>query len=143
MRTSKEFFEMYNKAKWELTGTYNEREEAKNKMFAEWYNEMSVGDHAHVKHYSDISPCTVVKRTKTTITIRYDKTELDPNWKPEFVVGGFCAHCTNNDEQPWNIEEDPNGDTDVFRWHKNDNCFMNASGEKLYPEWMKKYDYNF
>ena len=143
MRSIEEFFDMYHKARWELTGTYEERRAAEMKMFADWYNEMDVNEHAHIQHYSDVSPCTVVKRTKTTITVRYDKAELDPSWQPEFIIGGFSAHCVNNDEQRWTIEEDPNGETETFRWHKKDNCFMNKSGEKLLPGWMKKYDYNF
>lgn len=134
---------MYHKARWELTGTYEERRAAEAKMFADWYNEMDVNEHAHIQHYSDVSPCTVVKRTKTTITVRYDKAERDPNWKPEWVVGGFAAHCLNNDEQRWIIEEDPAGEVETFRWHKRDNCFMNTSGEKLLPGWAKHYDYNF
>lgn len=143
MRTSKEFFDMYHKERWNLTGTYEERQAAERKMFADWYNEMDVGEHAHICHYSDVSPCTVIKRTKTTITVRYDKATRDPDWKPEWIVGGFSAHCTNNDEQRWIIEEDPNGKTDIFRWHKNANCFKNTCGEKLFPEWAKHYDYNF
>lgn len=143
MRTSKEFFDMYHKARWELEGSYEERREAELKMFADWYNEMDVGEHAHIQHWSDVDPCTVIKRTKTSITVRYDKGELDPEWKPEFEIGGFAAHCLNNDDQKWIISEDENGRVDTFRWHKRENCFVNKAGEKLLPGWAKKYDYNF
>lgn len=143
MRSAKEFFEMYHRVRWEFTGSYEERRKQELKLFEEWYNEMDVGERAHVKHYTDVSPCTVIKRTKTTITVRYDKAELDPNWKPEMIVGGFSAHCVNNDDQNWIISEDENGRTDTFRWHKRTNRFENTSGEALYPGWMKKYDYNF
>lgn len=143
MRNTQEFFKAYNEARMNLTGTWQERMEAERKMFADWYNEAAVGDRMHIQHWSDVSPCTVIKRTATTITVRVDKAELDPTWKPEFVIGGFSAHCTNNNEQRWNIEEDPNGEVETFRWHKRDNCFMNHSGEKLLPGWVKYYDYNF
>ena len=142
-RTSKEFFEYYHNARRNLKGTYAEREAAKAKMFEEWFRELEVGDHAHICHYSDISPVTIVKKTAQSMTVRFDKAERDPNWKPEFVIGGFSAHCTNNDEQKWLIEEDPNGRTEVFRWHKRTNHFENGCGEKLLPGWMKHYDYNF
>ena len=114
-------------------------------MFKDWFDEMEVGDHAHIQMWSDIEPCTVIKRTKTTITVRHDKATRKESWKPEFIPGGFAGHCVNNDDQEdaWNIEEDPNGEVEIFRWHKRSNCYMNTSGEKLYPEWAKKYDYNF
>ena len=143
MRTAKEFFDWYHEVRWELEGTYEERREAELKMFADWYHEMNVGDQAHICHWSDRSPVTIIKKTATTLTVRYDKATRDPNWKPEFVIGGFSAYCTNNDEQVWNIEEDPNGKTEVFRWSKRMNCYKNTADEKLLPEWMKKYDYNF
>ena len=140
-RTSKEFFEQYHTARWNFTGTYDERVEKEHQMFMDWWNELEVGDHAHIQHYSDVSPVTVIKRTAKTITVRYDKAESDPNWKPEFEVGGFSAHCTNNDEQKWIITEDPNGRTDTFRLRK---CgWRNSADEKLFPEWAKHYDYNF
>ena len=143
MRSANEFFEAYHKARWNMTGTWQEKMQAERKMFEEWYKEAEVGDKMHIQHWSDVSPCTVIKRTATTITVRTDKGELDPAWKPEFVTGGFSAHCTNNNEQEWIIEDDPNGAVETFRWHKRENCFMNRSGEKLFPGWMKFYDYNF
>lgn len=144
-RTAKQFFEEYHEARWNFTGTYEERRQQELQMFKDWYDEMEVGDHCHICHWSDISPCTIIKRTKTTITIRYDKATRKESWKPEWVVGGFSAHCLNNDDQEnaWDIEEDPNGMTDTFRWSKKFNCYKNTSDEKLFPEWMKKHDYNF
>lgn len=143
MRNAQEFFKAYHEARWNLAGTWQERMEAEQKMFADWYNEAAVGDKMHIQHWSDVSPCTVIKRTATTITVRIDKAELDPAWKPMWVEGGFSAICTNNNEQEWIITEDPNGATETFRWHKRENCFMNRAGEKLLPGWAKKYDYNF
>lgn len=143
VRTAEEFFKAYHKDRWNLTGTFEEREAAERKMFADWFHELDVGDHAHICRYSDIDPVTVIKKTETTLTVRIDKGELDPTWKPEFVIGGFAAHCTNNDSQRWILEEDPNGEVEVFRWHKRTNRYENSIGEKLIPGWKKKYDYNF
>ena len=142
-RTSKEFFEWYHAERRHITGSYSERQAAEDKMLADWYHEMEVGDHAHVCHYSDVSPVTIIKKTATTLTVRFDKAEKDPTWHPEWEVGGFSAVCLNNDDQKWIIEEDPNGKTEVFRWHKSSNRYENTIGERLYPEWRKHYDYNF
>ena len=35
-----------------------------------------VGDHAHVLYYSDIHPCTVVKRTKKFVWVQMDNYKL-------------------------------------------------------------------
>lgn len=138
-RTSKEFWNWYHEEKWNIP--YQERDAWELNAKIEWWNELEVGDHAHICHWSDISPVTVIKRTKKTITVRYDKATLDPDWKPDFVVGGFSVHCTNNDDQEWIIEEDENGRTETFRLCKFG--WRNTAHERLYPEWMKKYDYNF
>jgi len=132
---------------WNETGskpTWNYKAE-NEKLWVEWLMSLEVGDRAHVCHYSDVDPCTVIKKTPTTITVRYDKAELKDTWKPEFVLGGFIAHCTNNNQQQdaWNIEEDPDGTVEVFRFRKSRNLYMNRYDERLYPEWAKKYDYNF
>ena len=144
-RTAEQFFNEYHEARRNFEGTYLERQEKEKQMFRDWYDEMEVGDHCHICHWSDISPCTVIKRTKTTITVRYDKATRKDSWKPEFVIGGFAAHCLNNDDQhdAWLIEEDENGVIETFRWSKKFNCYKNLSDEKLFPEWAKKYDYNF
>ena len=142
-RTSKEFFDWYHTERWNLEGSYEERQAAEAKMFEDWYREMEVGDHAHVNHWSDVSPVTIIKKTAQSMTVRFDKAELDPSWKPEWVAGGFSAVCLNNDDQKWIIEEDPNGKTETFRWHKRSNHFENGCGETLVPGWVKHYDYNF
>lgn len=138
-RTSREFWDWFHKEKWNVH--FTERGAWEHNALMEWWNELEVGDHAHINHWSDVSPVTVVKRTAKTITVRYDKATRDPNWKPEFIVGGFSAHCTNNDEQKWIIEEDENGRTETFRLRKIG--WRNSCDEKLYPEWAMHYDYNF
>jgi len=140
-RTTEQFYKEYYEKKAHLS--WREWDDVERKMRDEWYHEMDVGDHAHICHYSDVSPVTVIKKTATTLTVRMDKATRDESWKPEWVVGGFSAHCTNIDEQKWIIEEDENGSVEVFRWSKRYNQYRNTSGEKLFPEWRKYYDYNF
>ena len=138
-RTSKEFWNWFHEERWNVP--FKERDAWEHEAMMEWWNELEVGDHANICHWSDISPVTVVKRTAKTITVRYDKATLNPEWKPEWEVGGFSAVCTNIAEQKWIIEEDPNGREETFRLRK---CgWRNKADEKLYPEWKKFYDYNF
>lgn len=144
-RISKQFFNEYQEAGWNFEGSYKKRREMELQMFKDWYDEMEVGDHCNIHHYSDVSPCTIIKRTKTTITVRHDKATRRESWKPEWVGGGFSAYCTNNNDQKnaWDIEEDPNGRTEVFRWSKRLNAYKNSADETLHPGWAKFYDYNF
>lgn len=117
-----------------------------SQIVAEWLNSLQVGDHAHVCRYTDIEPCTVIKRTACSITVRYDKAELNGTWKPEVVLGGFVGHCVNNHDQVyggWDIEEDLDGMTETFRWSTKYQRWYNNAGEQLKPEWLKFYDYNF
>ena len=143
MRTAKEFFDTYYYNRNHFNGSYDECRKYELQMFSDWYHEMDVGDKAHVRMWSDEYPVTIIKKTATTLTVRRDKAVLDPNWKPEFVLGGFSAHCTNNDEQKWIISDDPDGDVEVFRWSKCMNCFKDNCNCKLLPGWTKVHDYNF
>jgi len=43
------------------------------------------------------------------IVIREMTAKISPDFKPEMIVGGFCAHCTNNHEQKWDITSNPDG----------------------------------
>lgn len=139
-RTSREFYDALYENRRNVS--WREQDELERKMREEWYHEMDVGDHAHICHYSDVSPVTIIKKTASTLTVRHDKA-TEGDWKPEWVVGGFSAVCTNIEDQKWIIEEDPDGYVEVFRWSKRYNQYRNTAGEKLFPEWMKYYDYNF
>ena len=103
---------------------------------------MNVGDRGHIRLYTDIEPCTVIKVTATTITVRRDKATRDPDFKPEWIPGGFSAICTNDHEQKWIITEDPEGEVETFRWSGKQWCYIH-NGCRFYPGWKKYYDYNF
>lgn len=132
-------------AEWNATGAKPawDYEEANKQLRRDYNYDLQVGDHAHIKHYTDIDPCTIIKRTNSMIVVRYDKAKLSKDWKPEFDIGGFAAHCTNNDEQRWDIEEDPDGITETFRWSEKYGQWRNGCYEKLFPQWAAFYDYNF
>lgn len=75
---------------------------------------LSVGDGVSVRGYSDVSPYEVVKISKSgkKATIRQMSAELDPSGpKPEFIAGGFAAHCANQRELKYIIKSDENGAT--------------------------------
>ena len=56
---------------------------------------IQVGDGVTVNLWSDRYAATVIKVTKSTATVRRDKATLNPDFKPEWIPGGFAAHCTN------------------------------------------------
>lgn len=102
-----------------------------------------VGDGATVNLWSDRHAGTIVKVTKASITIRRDKAIRDPNFKPEFIPGGFAAHCTNQDEQTYTYEPDEKGQLTTIRWSRKYNRYGtpgNVSASKGRHEF---YDYNF
>lgn len=117
--------------------------DAQHELRKDWLKSLEVGDRVHIQMYSDVEPATVVKRTAKSITVRKDKAERDPSWKPEFIVGGFAGHCTNQDSQRWFITEDLEGSTERFNWSEKYGCWKNRADETLWPDWEKFYDYNF
>lgn len=94
--------------------------------------------------YSDVNPYEVVRViSDKTIEIREMNAERDPEWKPEFVVGGFSAHCLNQGDQEWIITRDETAP--VIRIRLGKNGWKDAHGRKfkLSDEPVKFYDYNF
>ena len=133
------------KSRWDKTfdiDSFDKRDEAQEELLREYNSGLEVGDKAHVMLYSDVEPVTVIKRTKTTVTVRYDKAKRNPNWKPEWITGGFSAICTNIEDQQWIIEDDEEGRLEKFYWSTKMNCFVH-NGLRLKPCWRKYYDYNF
>ena len=102
-----------------------------------------VGDGATVNFYTDRNAGTIVKVTKCSITVRRDKAIIDPNFKPQFVVGGFSAHCTNNNEQSYTYEPDENGELTTVRWSKKFNRYGTPDNITLSKGRHEFYDYNF
>lgn len=100
--------------------------------------------YANLIGYSDISPFEVVRViSDKTIEIREMKAELDPNWKPDMIPGGFSAHCVNQIDQKWIIS--PNENSIVIRIRKQKNGkWKSVFGEHRLSETPRKfYDYNF
>lgn len=103
-----------------------------------------VGQHVHYAGWSDVYPGTVVKVTRTRVTVRRDTFARDPQWTPERVVGGFSSICTNNGEQRNVITEDADGREITFT-RRGDGTFRMAGSKTttLRDGWVAFHDYNF
>ena len=104
-----------------------------------------VGDQCHWRIYSDIEPCTVIKRTATTVVVRTNRCELVK--APAMVPGGFAAVVTENAK--WHICSDFEDRSPLtFSKRKNGLWMLSGSetrspGNVLCAGWHKYYDYGF
>ena len=104
-----------------------------------------VGDQGAVYYYSDVHPCTVIKRTKKFVTVQMDNYKLNKDSKPEIIPGGFVGHCTNQNELKYDITRNENGGTMRFGLRKDGRwCRGHCSNPTaLGKGWRAKHDYNF
>lgn len=115
----------------------------RNDIAIEERREVEVGDGVTLRYFTDCEAYTVIKRTKATITIQRDKATLDPNFKPKFIPGGFVAHCTNQNEQTYTYERDPNGTIKTAHWSEKNGRFMVDGELRIFNGRKEFYDYNF
>lgn len=115
------------------------------------------GDRVHYSIGSDTYPGTVVKVTRTSVTVRRDEFRPAPDWVADFVPGGFAGHVRNNYSQRNECFENPDGELAVFRVHRRpkgspaggDEVRLLPPGYKwgdgghLRPGWKAFRDYNF
>ena len=106
-------------------------------------NHLQVGDGATIYYWTDAHACTVIKRTAKTLTLRQDKATLKESFKPEFIVGGFCAHCVNQSEQEYDYEPDPDGRIFTAYWSEAKKGFYVERTLRVGPGRHEFYDYNF
>ena len=99
---------------------------------------------ANLYSYTDITPYEVIRViSEKTIEIRQMKATLAEDWKPEMIVGGFAAHCTNNHTQRYTYETNSEASVIRARLHKNGK-WKSAYGEhRLSNEPKAFYDYKF
>lgn len=107
--------------------------------------EIEVGDGVTMYLYSDRKAYTVIAKTAKTITIQRDKAIRDPEFKPEWVPGGFSAICTNCEDQKWTYERDPNGEIVRCRWSEKNGRYQTGSDGSIAIGRGRHeyYDYNF
>lgn len=105
---------------------------------------IKVGDGVTKNCYSDRQAYTVVARTATTLTVQRDNAIKDPSFKAEFIVGGFSAHCVNQNEQKWTYESNPNAPRERIYWSEKRQRFMGDRGYATFSLGRHEYyDYNF
>lgn len=102
-----------------------------------------VGDGVTINLWSDRHAGTIIKVAKASITVRQDKAILDPDFKPEFIIGGFSAHCTNQNEQKYTYEPDENGHEQTIRWSRKCNQYGRPGNVTVSKGRHEFYDYNF
>jgi hypothetical protein len=106
--------------------------------------------YCNMKGWTDSEPYEVIKVVSDKcLEIRFMKSEKNPDYNPDFVAGGFSAHCTNNYDQKWIITSCPEAKTIRVRKRKT----VKNYGEGVYwhqtaryqlaDEPHKFYDYNF
>lgn len=107
--------------------------------------EIAVGDGVTLCLYTDAHAYTVIKKTAKTILIQRDKAIMDPSFKPEFVPGGFGAHCVNQEEQRYTYERDQSGETVRCYWSEKLGRYTTGGDQsiKIRPGRHEFYDYNF
>lgn len=96
-------------------------------------------------YHSDIDPYELVKVvSEKCVIIKAMKATLVNGNKMNFHVGGFMAHCSNQNEQEWNIESRDDAKGFRIRLHK-DGTWHDSGGSRYKPDTkpMKFYDYNF
>jgi len=134
-RLWREFWHSYGCQSW------REREELGFRILAEQNREIEVGDGVTLHLWSDRHACTVIAKTKTTITIRRDKAIRNPDFRP--VYEGLC--CINQDEQEYTYEPDPNGEVIRCRWSEKRGRYQTGSDGSMGISRGRHeyYDYNF
>ena len=104
---------------------------------------VKVGDGVTINLWSDRHAATVIKVTAKTVTVRRDKATLNPDFKPEFIPGGFAAHCTNQSEQRYTYEPDEKGEIRTFHWSDKFQRYGQPGNLTLSKGRHEFYDYNF
>ena len=105
---------------------------------------VKVGDGITLDLYSDSHAYTIIARTAKTITIQRDEATLKKDFKPEMVAGGFSAICTNQNDQEYDYERNPKGQTMVIRWSEKNQRWSAPKGyTRVSLGRHEFYDYNF
>lgn len=102
-----------------------------------------LGMGATICYWTDREAGTIVRVTPKTITIQRDKATLSPEFKPEFIPGGFAGTVINQDEQEYTYEPDPNGRKMTFRWSEKHQTYGQPGNLRAIRGRHEFYDYNF
>lgn len=104
---------------------------------------VKIGDGVTVNLWSDRHAATIIKVTPKTVTVQRDTAILSPDFKPEWITGGFSAHCTNQNEQSYTYERNEKGEIITFRWSDKYQTYGTPGNLTLSKGRHEFYDYNF
>lgn len=107
------------------------------------WEDVNVGDGVTINYWTDRHAGTVIARTDKSLTIRQDKAILDPNFKPEFIPGGFCGTVINQCEQSYTYEPNENGRIYKAYWSETKGGFYAEKTLRVSRGRHEFYDYNF
>ncbi len=102
-----------------------------------------VGDGVTINLWSDRNAATVIRVTRSTVTVRQDKATINPEFKPEIIPGGFAGHCVNQDEQTYTYKPDAKGREYTFHWSRKYQRYGQPGNLTLSKGRHEFYDYNF
>jgi hypothetical protein len=107
-----------------------------------------VGDGATWVVHTDRHAGTIVEVSKSGKKITLQRDTATRLTDPEFLAGGFSAHCTNNNEIEYSYEQNPEGAKSVFTLRANgewklQNTSADGYGNNLIAGRREHYDYNF
>lgn len=105
--------------------------------------DVKVGDGVTICYWTDQHAGTVIHRTPQALTIRRDKAILDPDFKPDFVPGGFAGTVVNQDEQSYTYEQLDEGRTYKAHWSEKKQGFFVEGCLRVIRGRHEFYDYNF
>jgi hypothetical protein len=116
------------------------------------YNQITlcpkVGMGVTLSGYSDCHPAEIIEVVRAKngnikhLVIRGMDSELDPEWKPEMIAGGFAGHCTNQRDQKWILTSNPENHSSKVKLVKDG--WKSEYGKNVsLGKAVKFYDYNF
>lgn len=90
--------------------------------------------------WSDVNVVGVVTGVFGKTGIIIQPMEAKKNFKPEFIAGGFSAHCTNQSAQEWTFDVLKEDDPIRLRVNKS---FFRHKFMRFHREPYHYYDFNF
>mgnify|MGYP003631036783 CR=1 FL=1 len=105
----------------------------------------SIKKYCNFHGYSDSDPYEVVKTISAkTVEVRAMDATLDPNYKQEVIIGGFCGHTVNNGGD-WIIKSNEKNPTMRVRWSEANQQWQKGKHMRfsMADAPYKFYDYNF
>lgn len=99
--------------------------------------------YANMHGWSDVYPFEIIRVVSPkTIEVRAMSAELDEEFKPEIIPGGFSGHCVNQNKQTYGYKSCPDGQ--VLRVRLGKRGWKSTMGKHVLSEQPRKfYDYNF